>query len=74
MNPMQMLSQMLMMGNNPQQIMQNLMQSNPQFQVMLNQVKSSGMSMKDYALNYAKQHNIDINPMISMLNNRGIRL
>lgn len=74
MNPMQMLSQMLMMGNNPQQAMQNIMQSNPQFQVMLNQVKSSGMSMKDYALNYAKQHNIDINPMINMLNNRGIRL
>lgn len=74
MNPMQMLSQMLMMGNNPQQIMQSLMQNNPQFQVMLNQVKSSGMSMKDYALNYAKQNHIDINPMINMLSNRGIKL
>lgn len=74
MNPMQMLTQMLMMGNNPQQAMQNLMQRNPQFQAMVNQVRSSGMSMKDYALNYAKQNNIDINPLINMLSNRGIKL
>lgn len=74
MNPMQMLTQMLMMGNNPQQAMQNLMQRNPQFQAMVNQVHSSGMSMKDYALNYAKQNNIDINPLINMLSNRGIKL
>lgn len=62
------------MLQNPQQSFQQMMNSNPNFRMMMNQVQNSGMTTKDYALNYAKQHNIDINPMINMLKNRGIRL
>lgn len=67
-------SQYLGMGSNPQQIFQNMIASNPQIQVALNQMQQSGLSSKDYVLQYAKQNNIDITPMINMLSQRGIRL
>lgn len=67
-------SQYLGMGANPQQIFQNMIASNPQIQVALNQMQQSGLSSKDYVLQYAKQNNIDITPMINMLSQRGIRL
>ena len=64
--------QMLMQGN-PNQVMQNMVQQNPQFNAILNQAKQSGMSMKDFTLNYAKQNGIDIQPMLNMLSQRGFR-
>jgi len=67
-------SQIIGMGNTPQQIFQNMINNNPQIQVVLNQMQQSGLSSKDYALQFAKQNNIDINPMIEMLQKRGIRL
>lgn len=67
-------SQFLGMGVNPQQIFQNMIATNPQIQVALNQMQQSGLSPRDYAMQYAKQNNIDITPMINMLNNRGIKL
>ena len=68
------LIQLLSQGHNSQQLCNQLMNSNPNFRMMMNQVQNSGMSTKDYVLNYARQHNINIDPMISMLNNRGIKL
>lgn len=62
------------MLQNPQQSFQQMMNSNPNFRMMMNQVQNSGMTTKDYTLNYARQHNIDINPMINMLKNHGIKL
>lgn len=73
-NPMFNLIQMLQSGQNPQALVNQMMNNNPNFRMMMNQVQSSGMSTKDYVLNYAKQNNIDINPMINMLKQRGIRL
>lgn len=67
-------SQIIGMGNNPQQIFQNMINNNPQLQVVLNQMQQSGLSSKEYALQFAKQNNININPMIEMLQKRGIRL
>lgn len=67
-------SQIIGMGNNPQQIFQNMINNNPQLQVVLNQMQQSGLSPKEYALQFAKQNNININPMIEMLQKRGIRL
>ena len=64
--------QMLMQGN-PNQVMQNMVQQNPQFNAILNQAKQSGLSMKDFTLNYAKQNGIDIQPMLNMLSQRGFR-
>ena len=68
------LNQMLGMGNTPQQIFQNLINNNPQMQVVFNQMQQSGLSPRDYALQYAKQNNININPIIQMFQQRGIKL
>lgn len=74
-NPMMnFFAQMLNMGSNPQQIFQNLINNNPQMQIVYNQMQQSGLSPREYALQYAKQNNININPMINMLQQRGIRL
>ena len=71
MNPMNALMQMLGGGGNPQQMLQMAMQRNPQFNAVINQVQQSGMSWKDFTMNYAKQHNIDINPMLDAMKKRG---
>lgn len=73
-NPMNMLMQFMGMSNNPQQIINNLMMQNPQAQMVMNQMQQSGMSTKDFVLQYAKQNNIDINPMVQMLQKKGIKL
>lgn len=72
-NPMQILMQMMSSGANPQQIVQNVIQKNPQMNAVLNQARQSGMPMKDYVMNYAKQNNIDINPMLNALKQRGYK-
>lgn len=66
MNEMQMLMQMLASGGNPQQIVQNLILQNPQVKAIFNQQKQSGMSMEQFARQYAKQKNIDIQSIINM--------
>lgn len=71
---MQMLMQLLTMGNNPQQIIQDLMVKNPQAQIVLNQMQQSGMSPKQYAMQYARQNNINLQPFINTMGQRGIRL
>lgn len=72
MNPMQILMQM-MSGGNPQVMLQNAVQKNPQLQAILNQQKQSGMSMEQYVRQIAKQQNVDIEPMLNMLRQRGIK-
>lgn len=71
-NPMQMLMQMLSSGQNPQIMMQNMLQNNPRVNAVLKQVQQSGMSMEQYVRQYAKQNNIDIEPMINALRKRGL--
>lgn len=73
-NPLNVLSQIMQMGNNPQAILQNLINQNPQAKFYLNQMKSSGLSDKEFVMQFAKNNNIDINPFISMLSNFGIKL
>lgn len=72
MNPMQILMQM-MSGGNPQMMLQNMVQKNPQFQAILNQQKQSGMSMEQYVRQLYKQNNVDINPMLNMLKQKGMK-
>lgn len=55
---------------NPQQ----LIAQNPQAQILMNQMQQSGMNMRDFTLQYAKQNNIDLSPIIQQLNQRGIKL
>lgn len=59
---------------NPQQVLQQMMSNNPQAQVLLNQMHQSGMSMKDFTLQYARQNNINLQPILQQLNNYGIKL
>lgn len=73
-NNMSMLINMLRGGINPQQAIQNIAMNNPNVQQIMNQVKSSGMSMEQFARNYAKQHNINIQDVINMFNQNGIKL
>lgn len=73
-NPLDLLMQLMMNGQNPQQITQRMIQQNPQLQVLLNQAQQSGMTPQQYALQYAKQNNINIQPLINMFNQRGIKL
>lgn len=61
-------------GQNPQQVIQQMVAQNPQAQVLLNQMKQSGMSMRDFTLQYAKQNNINLQPVLQQLNNSGIKL
>lgn len=59
---------------NPQQILQQMINQNPQAQIVLNQMKQSGMSMRDFTLQYAKQNNINLQPILQQLNQYGIKL
>lgn len=61
-------------GQNPQQIIQQMVQQNPQAQILMNQMQQSGMSMRDFTLQYARQNNIDLQPILQQLNQRGIKL
>ena len=71
-NPMQILMQ-LMASKNPQQMMENMMRQNPQVNAIMNQQRQSGMSMEQYARQFAKQNNIDIEQMINTLKQRGVK-
>lgn len=73
-NPIQFINKVMSMGKNPQAIVQQLINQNPQIQYIFNQVKQSGMSTKDYAINFAKQNNMDINSLIQAMSNFGIKL
>ena len=66
--------QMITNGQNPQQVIQQIVQKNPQAQVLMNQMQQSGMSVKDFTLQYAKQNNINLQPTLNILSHRGIKL
>lgn len=72
-NPMNMMMQMLSMGNNPNTIIQQMLQQNPQLQVAINQMRTSGMSPQQYVTQLARQSGTDISPLINMINSRGMR-
>ena len=67
------IMQMLMSGMDPNMIMQNIMRQNPQAQIVLNQMQQSGMNPQQYVQQLAKQNNINLNPMLNMLRQRGIK-
>lgn len=83
-NPMNMFAQLIRGCNSPQQFMQQLQtmaqnntqaqQALQQFNIANNQMQQSGMSMKQYALQYAKQNGYDINQIANSLSQFGIKL
>lgn len=70
---MNLLMNLLSSGNNPEQMVENMVKSNPNANAVLQQARQSGMSMKDFTLNYAKQNNINIQPLLNMMSKRGIK-
>ena len=69
-NPLEYLFQMIYTIKNPNQIIQNIVPGIPQAQTLLNQMKHSGMTEQQFVMQYAKQANIDINPLINTLKKR----
>lgn len=67
-------NQLISGGQNPQQIINNILMQNPQYQMIFNQIQSSGLSMKDYVIQYAKQNQIDIQPMLNLMQQKGYKL
>ena len=59
---------------NPQQVVQQMINQNPQAQILMNQMQQSGMSMRDFTLQYARQNNINLQPILQQLNQHGIKL
>ena len=68
------INQFILSGQSPQQIVNNMIMQNPQYKMLFNQVQSSGLSLKDFVIQYAKQNNIDIQPILNTLNQRGYKL
>lgn len=73
-SPMEVLMQMIAMGNNPQKITEQILYQNPQVRTVFNQMQQSGLTPQQFVFQYAKQNNINIQPLINMLNQRGIKL
>ena len=72
-NVIQSVLQMISSGQNPNQLIQQMLSNNQQAQVLFNQMQQSGMSVKDFTLQYAKQNNINIQPILNMLSQKGIK-
>ena len=73
-NPINIIIQLMNQGQNPQQIIQQMVAQNPQLQVLLNQAQQSGMSPQEYVKQYAKQNNINIEPLVNIFSQKGIKL
>jgi hypothetical protein len=67
------LMNLLTSGNNPEQLVEGMARNNPNANAVLQQARQSGMSMKDFTLNYAKQNNINIQPLLNMMSQRGLK-
>ena len=65
--------QIISNGQNPNQVIQQMIGQNPQAQILFNQMQQSGMTMKDFTLQYAKQNNINIQPILNILSQKGVK-
>ena len=68
------ITQMIASGQNPNQLINQMVQQNPQAQILFNQMQQSGMSMKDFTMQYARQNNVNIDAILKALYQRGIKL
>ena len=66
------LNQLLSMGQNPQQIIQNAIAHNPQLQQVFSQM-GNGVNVKALCMQIAQQRGIDINSMLQVFSQRGIK-
>lgn len=73
-NPMEILQKALNTGSSPDTILQTLASGNPQANALMQQIRNSGMSPRDFVMQYAKQNNLNLGPIIQMMSSRGIKL
>lgn len=73
-NIVNLIMQMMTNGQNPNQVVEQIISKNQEAQVLFNQMKQSGMSIKDFTLQYAKQNNINIEEILNTLSQKGIKL
>ena len=64
----------LQSAGNPQQVLQQMINQNPQAKILMNQMQQSGMRVRDFTLQYARQNNINLQPILQQLNQYGIKL
>ncbi len=72
--PLQMITQLMASGQNPQMIIENLMRQNPNAQAILNQMNQSGMNPREFVQQYCRQNNIDLSQIQNLAHSKGIRL
>ena len=73
-NIVNLIMQMMTNGHNPNQVVEQIISKNPQAQILFNQMKQSGMSIKDFTLQFARQNNINIDQILNTLSQKGIKL
>ena len=73
-NIVNLIMQMMTNGQNPNQVVEQIISKNQDAQVLFNQMKQSGMSVKDFTLQFAKQKNINLEPILNTLSQKGIKL
>ena len=73
-NIVNLIMQIMTNGQNPNQVVEQIISKNQEAQVLFNQMKQSGMSVKDFTLQYARQNNINIEPILNTLSQKGIKL
>ena len=73
-NIVNLIMQIMTNGQNPNQVVEQIISKNQDAQVLFNQMKQSGMSVKDFTLQFAKQKNINLEPILNTLSQKGIKL
>lgn len=68
------LNMLMQMGQNPQQIVQNVISRNPQAQQIFSQLGNGRMSAKEMCIQIAQQRGIDLNSMVSYMQQRGFKI
>ena len=65
-NPINIFRNILSMGNNPEQIEKMLYAQNPRLRAISNQIKESGKTPIEFAMQYARQNNIPLQQNVLM--------
>lgn len=73
-NIVNLIMQMMTNGQDPNQVVEQIISKNQEAQILFNQMKQSGMSIKDFTLQFARQNNINIDQILNTLSQKGIKL
>lgn len=73
-NIVNLIMQIMTNGQNPNQVVEQIISKNQEAQILFNQMKQSGMSIKDFTLQFARQNNINIDQILNTLSQKGIKL